>query len=302
MATVLCVGIATLDYIYALDEMPRVAEKHRARDLVITSGGIAANAAVAIARLGGEAIFAGRLGDDAVAVEILNALHAEDVRCSFVRGFPGVKSPVSTILVDRHGERLLISYRDGSLPSDPSWLPEELPPRVDAVLGDTRWEEAAARMFAAARRVGKPAVLDGDKAPKHPSILSDATHVAFSAQGLRELTGESDPRGGLEKLRDQMATGDTWFAVTVGAEGVYFLENGDVAHAPAFPVEAVDTLGAGDVWHGAFALALAEGAGEREAISFASATSALKCLTFGGRNGSPRRPQVLAFLKERGAL
>lgn len=298
MATVLCVGIATLDYIYALDEMPRVAEKHRAHDLVITSGGIAANAAVAIARLGGNAIFGGRLGDDGVAVEILNALHAEDVRCSYVRGFPGVKSPVSTIFVDRHGERLLVSYRDGSLPTDPSWLPEELPAGVDAVLGDTRWEEAGARLFAAARRAGKPAVLDGDRAPRHPTILSDATHVAFSAQGLRELTGEDDPRAGLESLRDRPGT---WFAVTVGAEGCYFLENGDVAHSPAFPIDAVDTLGAGDVWHGAFALALAEGSSEREAIRFASATSALKCLTFGGRNGTPRRPQVMAFLAERGA-
>ncbi|MFC0283076.1 PfkB family carbohydrate kinase [Camelimonas abortus] len=300
MTTVLCVGIATLDYIYRVEEMPKAAEKHRALDLVITSGGIAANAAVAVARLGGQAVFGGRLGDDAVAVEILNALHAEDVRCSYVRGFPGVKSPVSTILVDRHGERMVVSYRDRSLPEDASWLPQELPPDVDAVLGDTRWEEAAARMFRAARRAGRPAVLDGDRAPEHPTVMQDATHVAFSAQGLRELTGERDPRQGLLALRQRAQ--DVWFAVTVGAEGVYYLENGEVRHAPAFPVAAVDTLGAGDVWHGAFALALAEGMPIRRAIDFASAASALKCLTFGGRNGAPRRGDVMAFLAGRGAL
>lgn len=300
MASVLCVGIATLDYIYRVDEMPKVAEKHRARDLVITSGGIAANAAVAIARLGGQAIFGGRLGDDGVAVEILNALHQEDVRCSYVRGFPGVKSPVSTILVDNEGERLLVSYRDGSLTEEAYWLPQELPPGVDAVLGDTRWQEGAARMFRAARRAGKPAVLDGDRAPEHPTVVTDSTHAAFSAQGLRELTGERDPRQGLLALASKGQ--DVWYAVTVGAEGVYYMDQGAVAHAPAFPVEAVDTLGAGDVWHGALALALAEGQPLRRAIDFASATSALKCLTFGGRNGAPRRHEVMAFLAERGAL
>ncbi|GGC73455.1 PfkB family carbohydrate kinase [Chelatococcus reniformis] len=292
-AGVLCVGITTLDFVYALDELPTVAEKHRARDLVIASGGVAANAAVAIARLGGHAVLASRLGDDATAVEILDALHAEDVDCGYVRGFPGARSPVSTILVDRRGERLLVSYRDDRYPADPSWLPDELPEGIDAVLGDTRWEDAAVKLFAAARRAGKPAVLDGDRAPRHPEIVDLATHVAFSEQGLREFTGTADPQAGLASLRGREGT---WFAVTVGADGVFFLEDGKIAHAPAFSVDAVDTLAAGDVWHGAFALALAERQSERQAIRFASAASAIKCLTFGGHKGAPRRGQLEDFL------
>jgi sulfofructose kinase len=71
-----------------------------------------------------------------------------------------------------------------------------------------------------------------------------------------------------------------------------------VIHDPAFPITAVDTLAAGDVWHGAFALGLAEGMPEREAVRFASATSALKCTRFGGRAGAPRRAEVERFLEE----
>jgi sulfofructose kinase len=298
MATVLCVGIATLDFIYAMEEMPKTAEKHRATDLVMVSGGIAANAAVAVARLGGNAILASRLGDDVTGVEILNELHEEDVDCAYVRGFPGTHSPVSTILVDKAGERLIVSYRDARYPTKPHWLPDELPSEVDAVLADTRWEQGTIKMFRAARAKAVPAVLDGDRAPRRDEVLELATHVAFSEQGLRELSGVADPREGLDKLKGNKGA---WYAVTVGADGVFFLENGQIAHEPAFEVAAVDTLGAGDVWHGAFALALAERQSERAAVRFASAVSAIKCTRFGGRLGTPKRREVEAFLRDRQA-
>ncbi len=298
MACVLCVGIATLDFIYRMDEIPTRPEKHRALDLVIVSGGIAANAAVAIARLGGDAILASRIGDDVPGAEILNELHNEDVDCAYVRGFPGTQSPVSTILVDKHGERLVVSYRDSRYPDAPTWLPDTLE-GIDAVLGDTRWEDGAASMFAAARQAGLPAILDGDRAPKRDDLTVLATHVAFSDQGLREFTGEEDPESGLMSLRERQGT---WFAVTVGEKGVFFLENGAIAHEPAFKVKAVDTLGAGDVWHGAFALALAEGQDERRAVRFASAVSAIKCTRFGGRAGTPKRAEVEAFLAQQASV
>lgn len=294
-ASVLCIGIATLDFVYAVDAMPTVAEKYHARDLAIVSGGTAANAAVAIARLGGTAVLASRLGDDLVAAEILRALRAEGVDCAYVRGFPEMRSAVSTILVDALGERMVVSYRDRPFPADPGWLPAELPHGIGAVLSDVRWEEAGIRFFAAARAEGRPRVLDADRAPRDPALIANASHVAFGAQGLRELTGTSDPRAGLRSLRDR----EGWFAVTVGAEGVFYLEDGEVRHEPAFPVKAVDTLAAGDTWHGAFALCLAEGASEREAVRFASATSALKCMRFGGHRGAPRRREVEAFLSGR---
>jgi sulfofructose kinase len=296
MTSVLCVGIAVLDYVYAVEAMPVRAEKYRATDLAVVGGGIAANASVAVARLGGRAHLATRLGDDPTAAAIVAELEAEGVDCTLARRFPGLRSPTSAILVDAKGERLIISYSDDAIPSDTSWLPDALPPGTGAVLGDTRWVEGSAHIFRLARRAGVPAILDGDRRPAHPDVLGLATHVAFSEQGLAEITGIADPAEGLRALAG--STG-SWLAVTVGEGGVYFLEDGAVAHEAAFAVETVDTLGAGDAWHGAFALGLAEGMGERAAVRFASAVAAIKCTRFGGRAGIPARADVDGFLGER---
>jgi sulfofructose kinase len=296
MASVLCVGIAVLDHVFAVETMPSRAEKYRATDLAVVGGGIAANAAVAVARLGGSAHLAARLGQDGTAQAIVAELEGEGVDCSLVRRHDGLRSPTSAILVDARGERLIVNYADPAMPVDASWLPDALPSRVGAVLGDTRWPEGAVHLFRAARRAGAAAVLDGDRRPGLPEVLDLATHVAFSAQGLAEIAGTDDP---VEGLRSLAGRASAWLAVTVGEGGVYFIENGAVAHEPAFRVDSVDTLGAGDAWHGAFALALAEGKAEREAVRFASAVAAIKCMRFGGRAGIPARADVEAFLKER---
>jgi sulfofructose kinase len=296
MTSVLCVGIAVLDYVYAVEAMPVRAEKYRASDLAVVGGGIAANASVAVARLGGRAHLATRLGDDPTGATIVAELEREGVDCTLARRFSGLRSPTSAILVDAKGERLIVSYSDNAIPSDTSWLPDALPAGIGAVLGDTRWVEGSAHSFRLARRAGVPAILDGDRRPAHPDVLDLATHVAFSEQGLAEITGIADPADGLRVLAESSRS---WLAVTVGEGGVYFLEDGAVAHEPAFSVATVDTLGAGDAWHGAFALGLAEGMGERAAVRFASAVAAIKCTRFGGRAGIPARADVDRFLRER---
>src|SRR5215211_2888933 len=147
MTSVLCVGIAVLDYVYAVETMPARPEKYRARDLAVVGGGIAANAAVAVARLGGGAMLATRLGDDPTGDAIVADLEGEGVDCSPSRRFEGRRSPTSAIFVDPQGERLVMSYADPDLPADPTWLPTRLPDDLGAMLGDTRWPEGAAHLF-----------------------------------------------------------------------------------------------------------------------------------------------------------
>ncbi|MYF89754.1 MAG: hypothetical protein F4186_10695, partial [Boseongicola sp. SB0676_bin_33] len=89
-----------------------------------------------------------------------------------------------------------------------------------------------------------------------------------------------------------------WVSVTDGEGGAFHVDADGVSHTPAFPVETKDTLGAGDVWHGAFALALAETSDEGHAAWFANAAAALKCTEFGGRKGCPDREAVDRLLKE----
>jgi sulfofructose kinase len=297
MATILCLGIAVLDYVFAVDSMPERPEKYRSDRLAVVGGGLAANAAVAVARLGGRARLATRLGADVTGDAIVADLKAEGVDCTLARRHPRRQSPVSSVFVDRAGERMVMSFADPDMPTDTRWLAASVLDGVDAVHGDNRWEEGAAILFGLANARGLPSLLDCDRAPKDSSLLALPTHIAFSELGLQEVSGEADPEAGLRRL----AAGGlrNRLSVTLGERGVLWLDGEAARLSPAFRVDAVDTLAAGDVWHGAFALALGEGQPEREAMRFASAAAAIKCTRFGGRAGTPTRAEVEAFLKER---
>jgi sulfofructose kinase len=295
MTSVLIVGFSCQDFVFAVDALPTRGEKYRARGLETVGGGLSANAAVAIARLGGAAQLITYLGDDGVGRDILEELAREGVDCGLSRRFPGARSPLSAIAVDKAGERMILNYADPSIPPDADWLPASVPPGVSAVLGDSRWEAGSTAMFRLARAAGLPAVLDADRAMKSPETAAAATHVAWSAQGLREATGLSDLQ---QALRAEARRHGNWVAVTDGANGCWFAEGEEIDHVPAFKVEVVDTLGAGDTFHGALALALGEGQEETRAVRFASAAASLKCARFGGRKGMPNRAEVERLLGE----
>lgn len=289
MARVLCVGMAVVDFVFHLDALPTKAEKLRARDARIVGGGCAATAAVAVARLGGEAMLAARLGNDEIGAMILAELEAEGVDCSLVNRAPGGRSSFSSIYVDLAGERQIVNYRGEGLAEGADWLADA--PVPDAVVADTRWVAGARAALDLARARGIPGVLDAE-APIDPALLAAASHAAFSVQGLASLGHGERPEAALAGAASGLPG---WACVTDGARGVFLADGG---HLPAFPVQVADTLGAGDVWHGAFALRLAEGADEVQAIRFANAAAALKCTRFGGRAGTPRRAETEAFLKE----
>src|SRR5690242_12665273 len=134
MAGVLCVGIATQDYVFGVDAMPMAPEKYRARDLSVVGGGCAATASVAVARLGGRAMLATRLGDDGVGRDIVEALEAEGVDCTLALRLPGRRSPLSSVFVDSAGERMVMSYADPAMPLATERLPDDLPAGIAAVL------------------------------------------------------------------------------------------------------------------------------------------------------------------------
>jgi len=115
----------------------------------------------------------------------------------------------------------------------------------------------------------------------------------FSSEGLRATSGQNDLDAALARLA---AHTRAFLAVTEGAADIRWWSDGGVQHMPVFAVKAVDTLAAGDVFHGAFALALAEGQHAAAALRFAAAAAAVKCTRFGGGAGAPRRAEVDAML------
>jgi sulfofructose kinase len=296
MVGVLCIGQAVQDFVFSVDTMPSAAEKYRASAFQSIGGGPAATAAVAIARLGGVVQLAARTGDDAIAGLVVTELESYGVDCSLVRRFANRTSSLSAVIVDKAGERLIVNYLDPALDTTSSWLPQQLPDNINAVLVDTRWPEGALHGLQLARQAGVPAVLDADlPVPADGELLRVASHVAFSAAGLAEYCSDADPARGLQAVD---ATTDAWCCVTLGGGGTIYMSDGELRKVAAQEVRVSDTLGAGDVWHGAFALALAQGHSTNDAMTFASAAAALKVQNGGGRAGCPTRENVEDLLQQ----
>jgi len=292
---VLCLGMCAHDCVYQVDAIPATPTKILATSYAECGGGMAANASVAVARLGGAAHYWGRCGDDPLGDRIVADLSAEGVDTRNVRRLRGVVSPSAAILVQHGGERLVCAYNDPALDHDASWLPLAEIPSFDAVLADVRWPAGAAAVFDAARSAGKPAIFDGDIGPRDAllDLAARATHAIFSEMGLRHATGIADPADALVALASLQVT---CVGVTLGARGFAWLEADRVRYVEPPHIVAVDTLAAGDVFHGALTMALAEGNDLATAAAFANAAAALKCTRFGGRRGTPSRAEVQALL------
>jgi sulfofructose kinase len=282
-----------------VERFPAPGTKVSATDYVITGGGCAANAALAVARLGGLAIFAGPLGstEDAASNLIAADLEAEGVDCSGVVRPDGATISVSLILLDAEGEKSIATRRGAKLNDVSPENPAALVADVDAVLVDNRFPGFVTPVCRAAQMRKIPVVIDFDLiATLDDKLLKLADYVIASSEALRGTTGLNDLGAGLKRLAQHVPG---FAAVTDGPNGVYCLDGGNVQHMPAFAVKAVDSLAAGDVFHGAFTLARAEGRNLIDVLQFASAAAALKCTHFGGAAGAPRRAEVDAFLKQR---
>jgi len=298
MKQVVCVGNAVLDHVFQLPIIPKTPVKCFAKNYFQACGGTSLRAAVAISRAGGQAVFWGRLGNDHNGHLILEELEELGVDVRDVLTQQDVKSGVSSVLVDSEGERLITNYNDPKLISDANWLPLERLKESHAVLVSFGWHEGAIKTLRRARELGMPAVLDADLTPGsfNEDIIRSATHVLFSQPALSKFA----VRMSTEKALNYAAELNRgWVGVTEGSSGTRWLEKGSLRHAPAFEVKTVDTLGAGDVFHGIFALGLAEGNTEANSIYFASAAAAIHCSRPGGRKSIPDRDEIKNFLSNK---
>ena len=289
--SVLCVGQATLDHVLTVAGDLTVSHKHAAARHDVVGGGLAANAAVTVARLGGTATLAGVIGDDDTGDQVIAGLRAAHVDTRLVQRVRGVATPFSAVIVSADGARTIVNHNPPELLARP--CPDLGGVACDAVLADGRWSAGAASALSLARHRRIPGVVDVDRstvdAAAMATCLQLASHLIFSEDALRDLTGAASPTDGLRRVgRDT----DAHVSVTLGERGIVWIDGDDVRSLDAFHVDVVDTAGAGDVFHGAAALALAEGADEARAFEFASAAAALKCTRPGARAGVPSRQEV----------
>lgn len=294
---VLCVGVAVLDNMFSIDTFPAEPTKTFARDFRQIGGGPAANGAVTVARLGGAAALWARVGDDPIGAGIVAELGDYGVDTSNIRRIPGRRTGVSAVLIDGKGERFIFAFADRGLDTNTAWLPEKIPADTDVVLCDVRWPAASEKIMREAQSRQLPIVLDADLTNDDSveRLIGLSTHAVFSAPALRRLTGHSDVEDAL-RLAQVRTKGIV--AVTLGADGFAWLEEGTIRRVSAFPIEVIDTLAAGDVFHGAFALGLAEKLSIADAGRFAGAAAGLKCTRWGGRAGIPTREELDRFMAQ----
>ena len=294
---ILCIGMPVRDLVFHVRELPSRGGKVPAQSYEEIAGGNALNAAVAISRLGGRPMLSGPTGDfdDQSASYILNRLKDEGIDAIGLVPMHGLVTPMSSILIDPGGERTIVTFRDPEL-----WkvrLPDAdiLLRDCSAVLVESRCGSFASSLCAEARRRDIPVIVDGDTMmPLHDGLLAAASHLVFSQEALRATTGHDDEADGLRRIKGLTSA---FVAVTTGAKGVTWLDGDEIGHVPSFAVHAVDTLGAGDVFHGAFTLAIAERQDIPTAMRFSAAAAAIKCTRFGGAFAAPQRAETTEFLR-----
>jgi len=296
---ILCIGMPVRDLTFRVPGLPARGSKENASHFDEICGGNALNGAIAIARLGGRASICGPMGDagETTSRYIFEKMAEEGIQTKHIVHMPGLVTPISNIMIDPSGERTIVTFRDPEL-----WkvhLPnaDTLLHDCAAILTESRCAAFCTDLCAEARRRGIPVIVDVDRAMSlREGLLNASSHLVFSSEPLQETAGVADDGEALKKIAKLTPS---FLAGTRGAQGTIWLdEHQTLQQTPAFPVHTVDTLGAGDVFHGAFALAITENQDLRAALRFASAAAALKCTRFGGAFAAPQRAEVEALLSQ----
>jgi sugar/nucleoside kinase (ribokinase family) len=270
--------------------------KVRVDRVVRQGGGPAANAAVGLARLGASVAWAGAVGADALGRAQLDELAEERVDVSAASVIDGIGSFVSFILVDRaSGSRTIFSAPGGRplAPAENARLPAPLP---HLLLIDGWGGPAQRRVAELARAAGVPVLLDaGSLRDDILEIVPLAEVVIASTPFADALSGSGRHDAALATIR---AMGPRLVAITRGEKGCLAVagRSGDPFEVAAFPVQVVDTTGAGDAFHAGAAWALLRGKTWGRALEFGAAVAACKCRREGAREGLPRAGEVDRFL------
>jgi sulfofructose kinase len=306
---VACVGHASLDLVFEVDALPApgggktLAHHHQRR-----AGGMSLHAAIAAARLGTIARLLGRVGNDDAARFLRARLAAAGVQSAGLESVRGAETSCAAVIVDARGERQIVIHRGDALLRAHALDTRQLA-GAQVVLTDPRWPDGAAAALAWAREHDVPSLLDADVAPPEviDRLLPLARWVAFSEPGLaawrRAAAGTTlDEQATDDALRHARTRGPALALVTLGAVGARWIDDGSDPLAQAVPapeVKALDTTGAGDVFHAALAIALAEGRPSGEAVAWACAAAAYKCRTRSGAEGAPTRGALAQWMLER---
>jgi len=301
---VLGLGYTAVDDLLYVEAYPPADSKARVWNRQRHCGGLTATALVAAARLGARCLYAGVLGSDELSAFVTGRLREEGIGLEYVQRQEQARPVHSVIVVDQRQHTRTIFYDwEGvaGIPAD--WPPEEVIRAAGVLFVDQLGLPGMIRAARVALAAGIPVVADFESIPPTPEfaeLVALANHPIVSQEFAQNWTGCPNPAEAAAALwsAERQAV-----VVTCGAAGCWYLEaeqGSAPRHQAAYRVEAVDTTGCGDVFHGAYAAALARGQSLPERVRFASAAAGLKAAHAGGQRGIPTARQVHQFLSKVG--
>ena len=289
----LCAGHACYDLIFQVPHHPQSDEKISSTAHYSCGGGPAANAAVAISRLGLKSEFIGYLGNDIYGESHLAELTAEGVDTSRVmRG--SAATPVATLIVKPDGKRSVVNYTQADtmkignqLILDSQYLPS-------VMLFDGHQPDVSAELIRQSRHYEIPTILDaGSLHTGTRKLMNQVDYLAASEKFACQYTGLNNPEAALQQMSHLAPV----VIITLSEHGLLWSRHNETGRLPAFNVQTVDSTGAGDAFHAGLATALALQKPWEEALVFASAVAALCCTRIGARPGMPDHHELSEFLQ-----
>jgi len=290
---VLCVGHASYDLVFSVPRHPFADEKIVADAFLACGGGPAANAAVIVARLGFMSAFAGYLGNDLYGDSHALELAQEGVDTRYVvRGTN--PTPISCVLVKPNGDRALVNYKGATRHLEEGEIDfSGINPKV--VLLDGHEPSVSVPLAEWAQATGIPLVLDaGSLHEGTQALMGKVDYLVASEKFAKQWLQGDDDEEALARLAEQVPV----VVITLGERGLIWRKNGMRGAMPAFPIQAIDTTGAGDAFHGAFAAGIAADLPWKELLRYAGAAGALCCQQPGARTGLATAGEISDFLAQ----
>jgi len=273
-------GLCVVDHVYVVDRIDFAAARTRYTQRLVKPGGMIGTAISQAAMLGSDAHVLSMLGDDDDGRFVRRSLERLGVQTGGLAISAAFATTVAVVLVERGtGERRFIVPDRRELERSAPDFDLTAIDSTATLLVDGHFPEQALRAVAKAREVG--AAVVGDFHRPSPAVRRLLPYVDFPIVPLEfaELFSAGGPRRAILELADQFGGTPV---VTLGAEGGLYLDEGGVRRFAAQPVRVVDTTGAGDVFHGAFAAGLSKGWTLAKSIDLARRAAALCCTVIGG--------------------
>ncbi len=292
MCDVVGIGLNAIDYLCTIPRFPVPGEKLRMTGFSRQGGGQVATALVALSRWGLQTKYVGNVGEDEHGILSLSLLREEGIDVALARTVPGAASQFAVILVQEDsGERTILWERDARIRIRPEDIPREEIRRSRAVLLDGHDVPASVEAAREAREARVPVVLDAEKIQEGTGdLLFMCDHIVAASSFVAQLLPDAEPGAAVREIHRRFSPRTA--TVTLGPDGALGFDGRQTCRSRGIEVGAVDTTGAGDVFHAGFLFALLAGRTFPEMLAFGNAAAALSCREVGGRAGIPSLDEI----------